>query len=108
MCRCGRPLISYCHAPFIRITNGGINCPELLLNIKLRTNLFQYSQRPHLQVPVASNNYRQKINLGGNEPLNNTSLGCCELGPIGGRSREVSKEKLHIFSSEFFFRNCYT
>lgn len=41
------------------IVNGSIDCPDLLLNVSLRTNQLSFRERPLLVVPFASTNYRR-------------------------------------------------
>lgn len=42
-----------------KLANGGIDCPELLSRIGLRTNLLALRHRPLLHIPFAHTNYRQ-------------------------------------------------
>lgn len=43
------------------IANGHIDCPELVANLSLRTNLMGLRQRPLLNVPFAVTNYRRNV-----------------------------------------------
>ncbi|KAF9798354.1 hypothetical protein SFRURICE_017514 [Spodoptera frugiperda] len=45
---------------FVNIANGSIDCPELLSNLHLRTNLLGLRRRPLMQIASVSTNYRKK------------------------------------------------